>query len=456
MKAIIKILVGACIISFSTSCNKEENLNIELKNYDTFEPGEIDDWITKSLTDPYNIEVIYRYQRNMHDIEKNISPPDESRVIPQMDVVIKGFLDIYKSVGGVPFIKNYTPKQFALFGSGDYDVDGSVKGGTADGGRRITLYGLNNFSVSNPNAVKGNLQVIHHEFTHILNQNRFIPADFGKICAGDYLSNWTSSENTTSVARSLGFISAYSRKAVGEDFAEVLSQLIVEGQLFYENAAFNAGQSAYTKLKAKEAIVRDYMMQNFNIDVSHLQMEFHRLMEVEYKSTNYAAFNALSRNFIASLDWDIRKSWGIQNNISAKQNVLFMKILDGIGGFETKTMIFKFESASKATLQISFGDASNTFNAFYDFTLTRNNDNTYSFVKSATQGTGNNYSNGNVEWVLADTKPLIDYLESTKFNVVWKNADFKVNPDDYLKYILFNEVTNGNNSLLGNVVLKRF
>jgi hypothetical protein len=45
-----------------------------------------------------------------------------------MDVVINGFLDVYKKIGGVPFIKTYTPKQFALFGSGDYDVDGSVNG----------------------------------------------------------------------------------------------------------------------------------------------------------------------------------------------------------------------------------------------------------------------------------------------------------------------------------------
>jgi substrate import-associated zinc metallohydrolase lipoprotein len=158
--------------------------------------------------------VVYRYQRNMHDINKNISPADESKVIPQMDIVKKGFLDVYNKIGGATFIKTYTPKQFALFGSGDYDPDGSVKGGTADGGRRITLYGLNGLNENNPNSVIGNLQVIHHEFTHILNQTRFIPVDFEKVCVGDYYSNWTAQENDEETARALGFISPYSRKSV--------------------------------------------------------------------------------------------------------------------------------------------------------------------------------------------------------------------------------------------------
>ena len=141
MNTILKIWIGiglACSLSYS--CSKEDKLNYTLQNYDTFEPGVIDEWIAKNLTDPYNIEVVYRYQRNMHDINKNIAPAEESKVIPQMEIVKNAFLEVYDKVGGETFIKTYTPKQFALFGSGDYDPDGSVKGGTADGGRRNPVW----------------------------------------------------------------------------------------------------------------------------------------------------------------------------------------------------------------------------------------------------------------------------------------------------------------------------
>src|SRR5690606_40146751 len=137
---IIKYLV---VISFLggllSACSKESALDVSIINYDTYEPNEIDNCISKNLTDLYNIEVIYRYSRNQHDLNRNISPPDESKVIPQMRVVIEGFLKVYEKVGGKTFVKVYSPKQFVLFGSHNYRDDGVVIAGTADGGRRITL-----------------------------------------------------------------------------------------------------------------------------------------------------------------------------------------------------------------------------------------------------------------------------------------------------------------------------
>lgn len=456
MKNILKLFIVFGFSGLLFSCTKEDKLDYKLQNYDTFQSGVIDNWITKNLTDPYNIEVVYRYQRNMHDINKNIAPADESKVIPQMEVVKNAFLEVYEKIGGSTFIKTYTPKQFALFGSGDYDPDGSVKGGTADGGRRITLYGVNGFDITNPNAITGNLQVIHHEFTHILNQIRFIPVEFEKVCVGDYYSNWTAQENTTQLARSLGFITPYSRKSVGEDFAETLSHLLVAGQLYYDNTAYSAGNTSYKKLKQKEIIVRDYMMQNFNIDFTQLQIEFQRVMEETYKSTRYSAATALNSNYLGSLDWDIRSTWGLENTISNKQRDLFMNILDELGGWRTKTMVFQFVSATKATLNIGFGDDNNNYNAAYDFDIVRNSDNTFKISKSAVQGTGAIYNNGNVSWVLKDTQPLIDYLGTTRFSAEWKSANATVNPSDYLQYFILKNTQDPSEAFIGKVNLRKY
>jgi len=456
MKTIYKLLLGSSLVALLFSCHKEDKLNVKIENYDTFTPGVIDEWLTKNFTDPYNIEVVYRYQRNMHDLNKNIAPVEEAKVIPQMEIVKNGFLEVYGKIGGMPFIKEYTPKQFVLFGSGDYDPDGSVKGGTADGGRRITLYGLNGLNVSNPNVVQGNLQVVHHEFTHILNQTRVIPPDYEMVSVGNYYANWTAQENTAILARSLGFITPYARKSVGEDFAEVLSHLIVAGQLYYNNIGFVAGRDAYTKFKRKESIVRDYMMQHFFIDVTLLQMEFQRVMEEKYNSQNYRATTAWNNNYFDALNWDIREPWAVANTVSSKQRSVLTPILNGFGGWRTKTVQFKFASATKATLQITFGNDSNTYAAYYDFTLARLPSGSYSIVKSQTQGTDANYGNGNLDWVLAATQPLITYLGSTSFNVAWKDDVADTLPADYLKFLVLTDSNDQTASLLGNVSYKKY
>lgn len=456
MKAIMKTLIGIGLIIGVYSCNKEDRLDYTLQNYDTFDPGVIDDWIAKNMTDLYNIEVIYRYQRNMHDINKNIAPAEESKVIPQMEVVQKGFLEVYGSVGGLPFIKEYTPKQFVLFGSGDYDPDGSVKGGTADGGRRITLYGINGLNTENPNAVLGNLQVVHHEFTHILNQMRMIPIDFEKICVGDYYANWTHWENTMELARSLGFITPYARKNVGEDFAETLSHMIVRGQLFYEKFAYDSGEEAYAKFKRKETLVRDYMTQNFKLDVTELQMEFQKVMENQYGSNAYTFGAAIDNNYIASLDWDIRKDWALTKNISEMQQQVTQAILGGFGGWQTKTMEFRFVSNTEAMLNISFGDSGTTYNAAYDFTISKQEDGSYHIFEAEEQGTGTIYNNGQIDWVLAATQPFINYIGSTGFVLEWETSVENTAPVDYLKYGVWKEVNDGEATLLGEVLLRSY
>ncbi len=456
MKSILRKCIGIGILSLLISCNKEEKLNYTLQNYDTFEPGEIDEWISSNLTDPYNIEVVYRYQRNMHDINKNIAPADESKVIPQMDVVRKAFLEVYAKVGGTTFMKTYTPKQFVLFGSGDYDPDGSVKAGTADGGRRITLYGVNGFDATNPNSVIGNLQVIHHEFTHIINQIRFIPAEYEKVCVGDYYSNWTAQENTQQVARELGFISPYARKSVGEDFAEVLSHLIVRGQLFYDDYAYKSGEDAYPKFKQKEVIVRDYLMQYFNIDLTQLQIEFQNVMENMYGSQAFKFNTVLANDYIGGFNWDIRADWAINRTISPKQRSLMMTILDELGGWTTKSMELDLMSASKATLFITFGDNNVTYGAAYDFDIARDSNGRIKFTKSAQQGTNANYSNGNIDWVIRDTQPFINYLQSTSFAPEWEYSSQNMPLQEYLKIGVLKDVNDPSTTLLGQIILRKY
>jgi substrate import-associated zinc metallohydrolase lipoprotein len=243
-----------------TSCNKKDDIldvNLEEYNYDDFEAKAIDEYIYNNLTKPYNIEVVYRFDRSHTDVSKNISPPDINKIEPAVNMVRDGFLKIYEKVGGPTFIKTYTPKQFVLFGSHAYNSNGSVTLGTADGGRRVVLYDINNINASNSDNIKRRLRTIHHEFTHIVNQVVAIPPSF-RIVTTDYVPDWLASSNTDAEALSLGFISPYSRSSFGEDFAETVAHLLVEGQAFYDKRIAASTPEGAAKLRAKQAIVEEY------------------------------------------------------------------------------------------------------------------------------------------------------------------------------------------------------
>ncbi len=161
------ILVAVCTM---VSCKKEDDLNVDVNDLNPDDPAlntELDAWLQQTFLDPYNAAVVYRYNRYYHDNEKNIAPVKTEMVKPTMETVLNGYINPYYKVAGRDFIKKYIPKEWVLFGSYSYNSDGVVIAGTASAGRRITLYGLNNFRAT-PSFVAGHLGVIHHEFGHIL------------------------------------------------------------------------------------------------------------------------------------------------------------------------------------------------------------------------------------------------------------------------------------------------
>ncbi|MCL7988155.1 putative zinc-binding metallopeptidase [Sphingobacterium sp. lm-10] len=421
------------------ACRDNEQLDIDLSNYDTFAPGPVDDWIRTNLTDHYNIDVVYRYQRNMHDVDRNVSPPDQGRVIPQMSIVLEGFLKLYEKVGGTTFIKTYTPKQFALFGSGNYRPDGVVIAGTADAGRRITLYGLNGLNETNAGSVLGNLGVVHHEFVHILNQIRFIPPSFEQVSRGDYFSNWNSPDNPESLSRSLGFVSQYARQNIGEDFAETMSSLIVNGQIGYNKYAAESGEVGQDRLKRKEAVVRDYMEQNFEINLTELQYEFAKIMSEKYNSSAFTFNSALASNAVshivvnntASYHNEHGRSQAFQDQVYGPSSASFAASGQPLNRFEVH-----FQSSTKMTIRVSFGG----FMAYYDFDIANSNGR-YTFTFSETQGTGTVYNNGNVGWVLLGAFPILEYFSNNTFIPDWFPRNVDPTVDTYLKYAGFSTVS---------------
>ncbi|SHL89072.1 substrate import-associated zinc metallohydrolase lipoprotein [Chitinophaga jiangningensis] len=267
-KYCLHILVLAAI--FMASCKKEDNLDKPLVGLggDTWAKTALDNWLYSTFTQPYNLEVKYRWDGSELDPTKTLVPPDSSRVRPLMEMVNSSWIEPYVSVKGAEFIKRYSPKQYMLVGSVEYNTGGTVKLGEAEGGFRVTLYNVNNFVKSNRANAQQVLKTIHHEFTHILHQTVEIPKEYPLLTGGSYTSDWNN--QTLTEALSLGYVSQYSRAAPNEDFAEMVSIMLTQGRGGYETLLRTAGTNL-TVIRKKESIVIGYFKQTWGIDFTTLQ-----------------------------------------------------------------------------------------------------------------------------------------------------------------------------------------
>src|SRR4029078_525507 len=286
IKSSLLFLLGLNILA---SCKKEDPLNVDDVSGlggDTWVKTPLDQWLYDTLVVPYNIATKYKWDQSELDLNKSIVPPKEEKVIPVMRSVKKVWMEPYILQGGEFFFKKYCPKLFVLAGSANWNLDGSITLGTAEGGRKIVLYLLNDFkNKSMPGYVpadsaipKQMFHVIHDEFGHILDQNIRRPTAFDEVCKGLYTADWINTNDYA--ARQDGFISAYAESSPFEDFVEQISIMLIEGKSGFDNIVNSitgtsirgtTADQAKARLRQKESIVVDYYKQAWSIDFYALQ-----------------------------------------------------------------------------------------------------------------------------------------------------------------------------------------
>jgi len=271
------------------SCKKEDPLDVENitgLGGDTWVKTPLDQWLYDTLVVPYNIATKYKWDQSELDLNKDIVPPDESKVIPVMSSVKRVWIDPYILQGGEFFFKKYCPKLFVLAGSANWNLDGSITLGTAEGGRKIVLYLLNDFkNKSMPGYTpadsaipKQMFHVIHHEFGHILDQNIRRPVAFDEVCKGLYTADWINTNDYA--ARQDGFVTAYAESSPFEDFVEMISIMLTEGRSGFDDIVNSitgtsvrgtTADQAKARLRQKESLVVNYYKQAWSIDFYTLQ-----------------------------------------------------------------------------------------------------------------------------------------------------------------------------------------
>ncbi|MEJ7681655.1 MAG: putative zinc-binding metallopeptidase [Segetibacter sp.] len=261
--------------------------NIQGLGGDTWVKGAIDNWIYDNLTVPFNIGVKYKWDQSEVDLDKTLVPPMEEKVIPVMGAIKEAWVNTYVAEAGDLFFKNISPKFFILVGSPAYER-GAVKLGTAEGGRKVVLYNINSFRTkgmpgymqSDTGTVIEMFHVIQHEYAHILDQNIKVPIEFSGPSASSYTSDWLNVSEQDALYE--GFITQYSISGKDDDWAEMVSEMLVHGKPWFDNLVNSINYSGTTangitaeqakaRLRQKEASVVSYFKQAWNIDFYSLQ-----------------------------------------------------------------------------------------------------------------------------------------------------------------------------------------
>jgi substrate import-associated zinc metallohydrolase lipoprotein len=247
----------------------------------------IDQWISDSLTAPFNVTAKYRWDQYELELNKTLTPPMESKIVPVLTAVKKVWIDTYVAEAGETFMKTLIPKFFILVGSASWNTDGTITLGTAEGGHEIVLYVLNDFVTKDmpgyqPADSANIIQMFHtieHEFGHILHQTILYPVDFKTITAGLYTANWNNVTNAT--ANGDGFVTPYAMSAPDEDFVEMIATMLTLGKDGFDNIVNSippglssdgvSQAEAVSRLRQKQDIVVDYFKDTWGIDFYSLQ-----------------------------------------------------------------------------------------------------------------------------------------------------------------------------------------
>lgn len=267
-----QIYILAIFLVSVMSCNDGSD-SVGESQIDTNAPilNDLDIWLRNNFVTPYNIEVLYKWDINDTDIDRFIHPPFESSVQPMAIALQKAWIEPYTTLGGENFIKKIAPRQFTFAGGFNFDPNTPTRIlGIAEAGSKITLFDLDFLDFTDINSIKQPLKTVQHEYAHILNQN--IPFDiiYGQINPQDYTAGWFNRSDAE--ARELGYITAYASSQEGEDFVEMVSEMLTNSKEDFD-AIVEGITSAEARaiIRLKESIVVDYYQTNFGINLYELQ-----------------------------------------------------------------------------------------------------------------------------------------------------------------------------------------
>ena len=238
LTAVLPILWGAC--------NNGDDIDTKHSIFST-EPMEhngFDEWLLANYTYPYNVDFKYRMQDIESDHKYNLVPADYDKSVALAKIIKHVWMEAYTELAGPAFLRSYVPKTFHLIGSPAYDSSGTKVLGTAEGGKKITLYEVNSLDFEN-------VDIEDWYFYVAENGNSYLRED---------ADAWPE-----------GFVTAYAMSEAREDFVENIAMYVTHDQAYWDNMLKVAGTAGAAIINQKFTIVYNYMLETWGINLDDLR-----------------------------------------------------------------------------------------------------------------------------------------------------------------------------------------
>ena len=286
IKNISLLLLMAVLFGFISCSDDEPESQSVFDSVPKVEKNEFDNWLEKNYRQPYNIDFKYRYSDNESDRAYNVIPADFDCAKALAILVKHVWIESYVEAVNAEFMKTYVPRIIQLTGSYKWNENGSQVLGTAEGGLKVMLYGVNELDIDNPRINTTNpyeshsrkpidmnywfFHTMHHEFCHILTQKKEYDTSFRSISASTYhATDWINLEDKK-VAKE-GFVTSYAAGEYNEDFAEVYATYITNTPAGWQKILTQAGASGTAILNQKLELIKTYFRESWNIELDDLR-----------------------------------------------------------------------------------------------------------------------------------------------------------------------------------------
>lgn len=236
------------------------------------EKNELDIWIEKNYLNPYNLDFKYKMEDIESSLSNNLVPIDYGLAIKMARVVKHVWFEAYDEIGGIDFTRLYAPKVIHLIGSRQWNPNGTITLGYAEGGLKVTLVGgnwLDPTDIADMNEMF--FKTMHHEFAHILHQTKNYPIEYDKLSEGHYSPSGWNNRTKMSDYAPFGYVTAYGSSQPGEDIAEVTACYLTWTADQWAQLEEGAGDEGWSIIRQKITIVKKYMTDNYGIDMDKLR-----------------------------------------------------------------------------------------------------------------------------------------------------------------------------------------
>jgi substrate import-associated zinc metallohydrolase lipoprotein len=281
------LLLMAVLFGFS-ACSDDDELNAVsvFEDVTQVEKNEFDNWLEDNYRKVYNIDFKYRYSDKESDLSYHVIPADFEKSKALAILVKHVWLEAYSEAVSTDFMKTYVPRIIQLTGSYKWNGNGSQVLGTAEGGLKVMLYGVNELDIDNPRINTSNpyeshqvkpidmnywfFHTMHHEFCHILTQKKEYDPQFRSICAATYHSTDWINMDDKKVAKE-GFVTSYASSEYNEDFAEIYATYITNTPEGWQLILNEAGEEGTAILNQKLDLMKEYFRNSWDIDLDHMR-----------------------------------------------------------------------------------------------------------------------------------------------------------------------------------------